>query len=136
MPENTHGRTHRPSGRRHRVAMYGLLAAGIVGHIAGLRAGAPVVALGVYWAGFLGFLAVWKGSPVTLYDERHEEMEARTATRTLGVVGAALILVAPATPALEAAGYAIPTLVEGALFGYAAVFGVYGLVYAAVRLRS
>lgn len=115
--------------------MYAALAVGIVGYIAGLRAELPLVALGVYWAGFLGFVAVWKGSSVTIYDERHEELEAVAAKRTLSVVAAVLILVAPATPALEAAGYELPTLAEGALFGYGAVFGVYGVVCAVMRLR-
>jgi len=116
--------------------MYVALAVGIVGYIAGLRAELPAAALGVYWAGFLGFIAVWKGSSVTLYDERHERMEARTAMTTVGVMATVLIAVAPATPALAAAGYELPPLVMGALYGYAAMFGVYGLAYTAIRARS
>ena len=137
MTENATTRTNRPSKRRrYRIVMYGSLAVGFVGYIAGLRAELPVVALGIYWAAFLGFLAVWKGSPVTLYDERHEAMEAKTAKRTLSVAGAALILVAPAMPALQSAGYELPTLAKGALYGYAALFGVYGLLYTVIRLRT
>lgn len=136
MNENAHT-TNRPSRRRrYRLAMYGALGVGIVGYIAGLRAELPVIALGVYWAGFLGFIAVWKGSSVTLYDERHERMEARTAMTTVGVMAVVLISVAPATPALAAAGYSLPPLAMGALYGYAAMFGVYGLVYTAIRARS
>ncbi|PSQ33758.1 DUF2178 domain-containing protein [Halobacteriales archaeon SW_12_69_24] len=116
--------------------MYGSLAVGFVGYVAGLRAELPVVALAVYWVGFLGFLAVWKGSSVTLFDERHAAMEAKTAKRTLNVAGAALILVAPAVPALQSAGYGLPTLAEGALYGYAALFGVYGLLYTVIRVRT
>ena len=137
MTENAITRTNRPSKRRrYRTVMYGSLAVGFVGYIAGLRAELPVVALGVYWVGFLGFLAVWKGSSVTLYDERHQAMEAKTATWTLSVAGAALILVAPTMPALQSAGYELPTLAEGALYGYAVLFGVYGLLYTVIRLRT
>ena len=137
MTDNATMRTNRSSKRRrYRTVMYGSLAVGFVGYIAGLRAKLPVVALGVYWVGFLGFLAVWKGSSVTLYDERHEAMEAKTATRTLSVAGAALILVAPTMPALQSAGYELPTLAEGALYGYAVLFGVYGLLYAVIRFRT
>lgn len=108
--------------------MYGALAVGIVGYLLALRIEQPVAGLAVYWAGFLGFVGVWKGSPVTLYDERHERIERRAAMRTVGIVGAALILVGPALPALSGAGYEPPTLVVGALYGYAAMFGVYGAV--------
>ncbi|WP_254840715.1 hypothetical protein [Natronomonas marina] len=137
MTGNANPTTNQPSRRRrYRIAMYGALAVGIVSYIAGLRLELPLVALGVYWAGFLGFVAVWKGSSVTLYDERHERMEAKTATTTVGIIAIVLIAVAPATPALQAAGYALPPLAMGALYGYAGMFGVYGLVYTAVVLRS
>lgn len=113
--------------------MYGCLAVGFVGYVLGLELDRPLAALAIYWAAFLGFLAVWKGSSVTLYDERHEAMEAAAAEKTIGVAGAILILGGPPLPALMAAGYEPPTLALGALYGYAGLFGVYALVYAAVR---
>lgn len=134
MTANATGGTNLPSRRRkYRYAMYGCLAVGIVGYLAGLRLELPIAALAVYWAGFLGFLGVLKGSSVTIYDERHETMERKAAIRTVGVVGAVLILVGPALPALGAAGYEPPTLVLGALYGYAAMFGVYGAVCVGMR---
>jgi len=134
MTANANQGTNRPSRRRrYRYAMYGCLAVGFVGYIVGLEAELPVAALAIYWAAFLGFLGVWKGSSVTLYDERHEAMERRAATRTLGVMAAVLILVGPALPALAAAGYEPPTLALGALYGYAVMFGVYGVVCLAIR---
>ena len=137
MTANTSPTTNRSSNpRQYRIVMYGFLAVGFVGYIAGLELNAPLAALGIYWVGFLGFLGVWKGSSVTLYDERHEALEARATKRTFGVVGAVLIFVGPALPAVMDAGYEIPTLALGALYGYAAMFGVYAVVYAAVRLRS
>lgn len=129
MTTNATGGTNLPSRRRkYRYAMYGCLAVGIVGYLVGLRVEMPIAALAVYWAAFLGFLGIWKGSSVTIYDERHEAMERAAAMRTVGVVGAVLIAVGPALPALSAAGYEPPTLVLGALYGYAAMFGVYGVV--------
>lgn len=134
MTANATQGTDLPSERRkYRYAMYGCLAVGFVGYIAGLEVEMPLAALAVYWAGFLGFLGVWKGSSVTLYDERHEAMEREAATRTIGVIGAVLILVGPALPALADAGYEPPTLALGALYGYAAMFGVYGVVCLTTR---
>ena len=48
MTENASTRTNRPSKRRrYRTVMYGSLAVGFVGYVAGLRAELPVVALGL-----------------------------------------------------------------------------------------
>jgi uncharacterized membrane protein len=116
--------------------MYGFLAVGFIGYIVGLELEAPLAALGIYWVGFLGFLGVWKGSSVTLYDERHEALEAAAMKRTFGVIGAVLILAGPALPALLDAGYEVPILALGALYGYAAMFGVYMVASIVVRIRS
>ena len=63
MTANTSPTTNRSSSpRRYRIIMYGFLAVGFVGYIAGLRVDAPLAALGIYWVGFLGFLGIWKGS--------------------------------------------------------------------------
>ncbi|MCY4731886.1 hypothetical protein KY092_15100 [Natronomonas gomsonensis] len=137
MTANTSPTTNRSSSpRRYRIAMYGFLAVGFVGYIAGLRVDAPLAALGIYWVGFLGFLGVWKGSSVTLYDERHEALEAEAMRTTFGVIGAVLILVGPALPAVLDAGYEVPSLALGALYGYGAMFGVYMVASIAVRIRS
>lgn len=137
MTANTSPTTNRPADpRRYRIAMYGFLAVGFVGYIVGLEMNAPLAALGIYWVGFLGFLGVWKGSSVTLYDERHDALEAEAMRATFGVVGAALILVGPALPAVLDAGYEVPSLALGALYGYAAMFGVYMVASAVVRIRS
>lgn len=134
MTTNATQGTNRPSRRRrYRLAMYGSLAIGFVGYILGLRADLPLAALAVYWVGFLGFLGVWKGSSVTIYDERHVALERRAAKWTFTIVGAVLIVVGPALPAIEAAGYEVPTLAVGALYGFAAMFGVHGAVCLAIR---
>ncbi|GAB3027977.1 DUF2178 domain-containing protein [Natronobiforma cellulositropha] len=116
--------------------MHACLGVGIVGYLAGLRLEVPFVALGIYWVAFLAFLAVWKGSPVTLYDERHDELEKQAGALTMGVAGAALILVGPALPALGALGYEVSDVVLGALFGYAALFGVWAVAYGVVSRYS
>jgi uncharacterized membrane protein len=137
MTANTFPTTKRStSPYRYRIAMYGFLAVGFIGYIVGLELEAPLAALGIYWVGFLGFLGVWKGSSVTLYDERHEALEAAAMKRTFGVIGAVLILAGPALPALLDAGYEVPTLALGALYGYAAMFGVYMVASIVVRIRS
>ena len=137
MTANTFPTTKRStSPYRYRIAMYGFLAVGFIGYIVGLELEAPLAALGIYWVGFLGFLGVWKGSSVTLYDERHEALEAAAMKRTFGVIGAVLILAGPALPALLDAGYEVPTLALGALYGYAAMFGVYMIASIVVRIRS
>ena len=80
--------------------MYGALAVGMAGHPVGLHADLPVVALAVYRASVLGSVGVGKGSSATLYDGRHERLEARSGLTTSKFVGAALVAVAPAAPAL------------------------------------
>ncbi|QLD90891.1 hypothetical protein HWV07_18305 [Natronomonas salina] len=127
MTTNAAQGTNLPSKRRkYRYAMYGCLAVGIAGYLLGLQVEMPLAALAVYWAAFLGFLGIQRGSSVTIYDERHHALERKAAKRTIGVVGAVLILVGPALPALSAAGYEPPTLVLGALYGYAAMFFLLG----------
>jgi uncharacterized membrane protein len=134
MTANATRKTDRLSERqRYRVAMYASLAVGVAGYLLGLRMDLPVAALAVYWAGFLGFLGVWKGSSVTIYDERHVALERRAAKWTFTIVGSVLILVGPALPAIEAAGVEVPTLAVGALYGFAAMFGVHGVVCVAIR---
>lgn len=119
--------------RQYRLGMWTCLVGGGVGYLAGLRFEYPLVTLGIYWAGFLAFLTVWKGSPVTLYDERDEALEARAWSVTGTVLGAVLILVGPSLPAIMDAGYEVSDLALGAIFGYAALFGVWGVAYAAIR---
>ena len=80
--------------------MYNALAVGVAGHLIGLHADPPVIALAVYRAGVLGSVGVGTGSSATLYDGRHERLEARSGLTTSKFVGAVLAAVAPAAPAL------------------------------------
>lgn len=122
--------------RQVRIGMYGCLAIGIVGyHLATFRAGMYITGLAIYWLAFAGFLGVWKGSSVTLYDERHEALEREASGITVGVAGVTVMLVGPALPALSAAGYELPDLAFGALLGWAAIPLLACVLSVALRYR-
>ncbi len=134
MNDHTSPLTNRLSDpRTTRLLMYGSLGVGFVGYIGLLSYDAPVPALAVYWAAFLTFLAVGKLSPARIEDERDAAMERAASQRTVGVIGAVLIGIAPAIPALNAAGIEVPTIALGAIYGFAALMGVWGVAYLWVR---
>ncbi len=101
--------TNRLSKRRsYRRLMYGFVGGGVIAGL-GLRfLDYPLAGELAYWAGVLGFLAVWLGTSVELFDERD----------------AALGL------------YDVPPEVSGALYGYVALFVVFGLAFVGVRART
>jgi uncharacterized membrane protein len=120
--------------RRYRRLCYFVLGAGIAGFVIAERFGAPLLGVGVYWAGVVAFFGVRRGSPVALFDERDRALERRASHDALRVAGVALVVLAPGTAALEAAGYYdAPAVVEGALLGYAALFLIFGIAYLARR---
>lgn len=123
--------------RRYRRLLSLVLAVGVLGFVAAIELGYTLVGVAVYWAGLLGFVAVWKGTDITLYDERERDIERRASTVTLLVAAVALVTVGPATTALEETGlYDTPAMVEGALFGYVLLFGLFGVVYLTMRYRG
>jgi hypothetical protein len=89
---------------------------------------------GVYWLGIVGFFAVRRAAPMTLFDERDLALERRASYDALRVAGAALVACAPAAGGLEGTGrLTVPPVVDGAIVGVAATFGVFGLAYLARR---
>lgn len=116
--------------------MYGFVAGGVIAGL-GLRLlDYPLVGELAYWVGIAGFLAVWAGTPVKLFDERDAALERRASQLTLYVFAAVLVVGASAARVLPRLGaYAVPPEVAGALYGYAALFVVFGLVYLGLRYR-
>lgn len=124
------------SVRRYRRLYWGCLAVAILGFVGGITFSYQLVGLGVYWAGVAAMLFVWKGTPLQLFDEREQQLDRRASHVTLSIVGAVLIVGGPGQVLLTELGYELSAAVEGALFGYAAQFGLFGVVYLAIRLRQ
>ena len=123
------------SVRRYRRLFWGCFVVAILGFVAGISLGYPLVGLGVYWAGFAGMLAISKGTSLDVFDEREQRLERRASHITLSLVGVVLVLGGPGQIALAELGYELTTTMKGALYGYAAQFGLFGVVYLVVRYR-
>lgn len=122
--------------RRYRRAMFAVLTVGVLGFVVASRLEYHLVAVGVYWAGALGFVAIWKGTGITLQDERERAIERWASAVTLLVAAVALVTAWPALYALEeAAVYTPPASVEGILWGWVLLFGVFAVVYLGRRIR-
>jgi uncharacterized membrane protein len=131
--------TDRLSKRRfYRRLMWGSLGAGVgVGLLLRWVLDYPLVGEAVYLIGVAGFLAAAWRSPVALFDERDRSLELQASRITLGVF--AVILAAGASAsriATYTGAYDIPSAVWTVLTGYAAMFGVFAVVYLALRYRS
>jgi uncharacterized membrane protein len=122
--------------RRYRRGAFGILAAGVVGFAIGVSIDRPVVGVGLYWAGFVGFFALKRWSPIELFDERDCALERRASYDAVRLAGVAMVVFAPGASVLEETGsYEIPRAVEGAFLGYVALFAVFGIAYLARRYR-
>ncbi len=123
--------------RQYKRLMYGSLAVGIIGLFVGSYLDRFLGGVVVYWAGFFGMLAVWKFSPVTLYDERDTAIERKASDYTLGVFAFVLVLGAPGGVALEESGVAtLPSAFSGAMWALVAVYAVFGVIYTVLRRRE
>nr|WP_272904775.1 DUF2178 domain-containing protein [Halobacterium sp. TGN-42-S1] len=116
--------------------MYGSIAAGVAGFLVAVELDYPFVGLVVYWTGILAFLGVWKGTSVTLYDERDLELERRASLRTLQIAGGVgLVAMTGLVVADQLPSVAVPEQAVGGFYTISALFVVYGAVYTAVRYR-
>ncbi|MFB6269501.1 MAG: DUF2178 domain-containing protein [Halobacterium sp.] len=114
--------------RRYRRLMYGSVLGGALGFVVAAELGYHLLGLAAYWVGLLGFVAVYRGTDVELYDERDRSIERRASHLALLVVGAAFVVSMSAFSALEAtSGFETPVLYEGALLGFAATMGVFAV---------
>ncbi len=122
--------------RRYRRLFWGCFTIGVLGFLAGDFLGYPIVGVGIYWAGVIGMLVIWKGTSFHVFDEREQTLDRRASHLTLTVVGLALIVGAPGQVVFSELGYQLPLIVEGALWGYALQFVVFALAYVVVRFRG
>jgi len=122
--------------RFYRRLLYGCLAVGVSGFLVAEALEYPLVAVTIYWGGLLGMLAVKFGTSVRLFDERDRALERRASNVTIYLVAGALIVAAPAVFALEATGgYEAPPTVSSILFGFSAMFLLWGAVFLVLRYR-
>lgn len=133
-PSATHDRLS--TVRRYRRLCWGLLLVAVIGFLVGSFLDYTVVGVGVYWAGVLGMLLVWKGTSVQLFDERERSLDHRASYLTLSIVAIVLIVVGPGQVVLSEVGYAASPVLEGALWGYVSQFVLFAAVYLWLRFRA
>jgi len=99
--------------------------------------GYPLLGEVIYWLGIVGFLAVWWGSSMTLFDERDRALERRASQLTLTIFAVLLVVGASSVRVFSYAGlYEVPSVIWAVLWGYVALYGVFGVVYIGLRYRS
>jgi hypothetical protein len=117
--------------------MVGLVLGGTLAAIGLRELNYPVVGETLYWLAILGFLAVWKWSPVQLFDERDTAMERRASHRTLTLLVPMFVVGASVSRLATWLGwFTVPAVVWGALYGFLVVYAVFGLAYLQERRRS
>jgi peptidoglycan/LPS O-acetylase OafA/YrhL len=123
--------------RLYRRLMYGAVLAGTAGFAVASAVDRTLIGVALYWAGFLAFLGLWRGTAVTLFDERDCALERRASHVTLNVLAAVGILAWPSVVVLsEVTDYSPPPEYRGGLLAFAAVYVVFAAVYVALRYRS
>lgn len=107
-----------------------MLIAGIVAFAILDYLGYVLAGVAIYWSGFAGMFVVRWYAPVSLADERDQAIEQRASYDTLRIAAVALIAGAPAIAVLEAADvYTAPSTLDGAVWGFVALFAVFGVTY-------
>jgi uncharacterized membrane protein len=135
--ETTPVRDRLSKQRRYRRLLVGFVAGGVaLGLLLREVLGYPLVGEAAYWLGIAGFLAVWLGTPVQLFDERDRALERRASQLTLTVFAVVLIVGASVVRVLDYTGaYEVPLAVSAVLWGYVALFVTFGVVYFGLRYR-
>jgi uncharacterized membrane protein len=121
--------------RRYRQLMYASIGVGVLGFLVGDSLGYPLVGLVVYWTGILGFLAVWKGTSVELFDERDAALERRASHRTLQIAAVVGLLTMTGLVVTENTGGEVTPLVWGGFLALSTLFVLFGVVYTVLRYR-
>lgn len=118
--------------------MYGFVLGGVaVGLVLRELLGYPLLGEGAYWVGIMGFLVVWRGTSLTLFDERDRALERRASQLTLTLIAGVLVVgasIARLVPRIST--YTVPVEIRSALYAYAALFGIFAVVYVWLRYRS
>lgn len=122
--------------RSYRRLMYGFVFGGVALALALRFLDYPVLGEAVYWVGIVAGLAVWRGTSLSLFDERDRALERRASQLTLSLIAAVAVVGASAARMLhQVGGYTASPEIWGALYGYAGLFAVFGLVYLGLRYR-
>lgn len=123
--------------RKYRRLMYGFVFGGVaVALLLREVLGYPLLSEAVYWVGVVGFLAVWQGTSLTLFDERDRSLERRASQLTLKLFAPVLVLAASAARVVpKVTDYAVPEAVWPALYGFVALYATFGVVYLSLRYR-
>jgi hypothetical protein len=130
------GADHLAKIQRYRRLMYASIVVGVVAFIVADELGYSLVGLAVYWAGIVAFFAIWKGTSVTLFDERDTELERRASHVTVGIVGVLGVLTFTSMVVVgETATVEIPQVVWNLFLGYALLFVLWGVVYTVLKYR-
>lgn len=136
LTANSDGHERLAKRRRYRWGYVGSVLGGVLALFLAVRLGHPLVGIGLYWVGVAGMFAILWLSPVKLFDERERSRERLAALRTIQIVGVVAIVAVPGLVALEEVGYAtITPAISGAFLGYAALAGLFGIVYAILWFR-
>ena len=116
--------------------MTGSILVGVVGFLVAVELERPLVGLGVYWAGILGFVGIWKGTSVQLYDERDASLERRASNLTMQVIAVVAVLLMAVLVIVEATDtMEVPPRVVGGFLALSGVGLLYGAIYLFVRYR-
>lgn len=120
----------------YRRLMFGSIFGGVAVGLVARALDYPVVGEAVYWVGILAFVVIWKGTDIQLVDEREWELERRASLTALQMVGAVLVVGASGSRLLHwLTDVTVPTVVWGALYGWASVFGAFAVAYVWHRRR-
>lgn len=122
---------------RYRKLMFGTIGLGIAASIVLRALEYPLVGEAIYWLGIIGFLGIWFGTSVSLFDERDARLEQRASQFTLYVAAVVLIVGASGSRVYATVtDQAVPPALEGAIYGYIALFAVFGVAFLWVRYQA
>lgn len=122
--------------RLYRRLMVGLVLGGVAAALVLRTLNYPVLGEALYWVGIVGFLAVWQGTSLTLFDERDQELERRASHVTLTIVAVVGVVAASAARMLPRfTAITVPAELRGALYGFMFLFATFGAVYLWLRYR-
>jgi len=121
--------------RRDRRLFGGLIGAAMLAFFTLDFVGRPIVAVLAYWVCVAAAVVVLYRSDAIM-DERDRALERIASHRAVLTLGAALVVLGPGIGALSAANvYDSPPLVDGVLFGWVALFGIWTVAYGVTRLQ-
>ncbi|GGN21398.1 DUF2178 domain-containing protein [Halarchaeum nitratireducens] len=124
--------------RTYRRLVYGIIAVGVIGLLAGIvlderLLGTVVYLCGAWLGAGIAFLAPW-WSDTTLQDERDYDLHNRASGLTMGIATILGISIIPALYVLDAGGYVeISGAIGGAIAVLSALFLLYGVCFAIVQ---